>query len=339
MSESKIKIGVIGAGRMGGHHARILSRLPGVELVGVCDANLWRAQMAAWRHNCAAYRSYEDLLNQVDACVIAVPTELHFDIGMKAIELGVHCLVEKPLAYTVEQAKQLLAASEAKGVVLQVGHIERFNPAVLAAISHIKAPRFITVERLGPYDPRVASIGVVLDLMIHDLDIVLTLVGNNVASLEAVGASLLSAREDIANVRLRFESGCIADMTASRISLEKSRKIRIYQEDSYISLDYMNAKLKIYKKKSPVIRSLKDVEVIHPKLDKVEPLHNEHAHFLDCIANNRKPWPSGEAGLQAMHLAFKVVDELKRYELSGKKAVGPAAVMPALLDLGKLAGD
>jgi predicted dehydrogenase len=332
MSESKIKIGVIGAGRMGGYHARALSRMSGVELVGVCDSNLWRAQMAAWRNNCAAYRSYEDLLNQVDACVISVPTELHFDVGMKAIELGVHALIEKPLAHTVEQAKKLLEASEAKGVVLQVGHIERFNPAVLAAISHIKEPRFITVERLGPYDPRVASIGVVLDLMIHDLDIVLTLVGNQVRSLEAVGASLLSAHEDIANVRLRFESGCIADMTASRISIEKSRKIRIYQEDSYISLDYMNSKLKIYKKKTPVIRTLKDVEVLHPRLDKVEPLQNEHAHFLDCIAHNRKPWPSGEAGLMAMHLALKVIDELKRYELNGRRAVGPAPVLPAVIE-------
>ncbi|MBI2362612.1 MAG: Gfo/Idh/MocA family oxidoreductase, partial [Elusimicrobia bacterium] len=256
------------------------------------------------------------LLDKVDALVIAVPTEFHFDVGLAALEAGKHVLIEKPIAATVEQAKALLAMSEEKKVQLQVGHVERFNPAVLGAIPHIREPRFITVERLGPYDPRVAGIGVVLDLMIHDLDILLTLVGSEVESLEALGASLFAKHEDIANVRVRFKNGCVADLTASRISIKRCRKIRIFQESSYISLDYLNASLNVYKRKKPEIKSLKDVEIITPKLDKTEPLRVELDHFRDCIVHDRKPWTSGEHGLEALALALQIAEELEHYELS-----------------------
>ncbi len=313
---AKIRVGVIGAGKIGGHHARILAKLPDVELVGVCDLNLWRSQMVAWRSKTRAFRRYEDLFGKIDAAVVAVPTPLHFEVGKAALQAGLHCLIEKPIAGSVEEARELLRLSEQRKVVLQVGHVERFNPAVLEAIRHIRHPRFITVERLGPYDPRVNQIGVVLDLMIHDLDILLTLVGSEVESLEAIGASLLSQHEDIANVRVRFKTGCVADVTASRISLGKARKVRIFQEDSYLSLDYLKATLKIYRKKAPVIKSLSDVEVIHPKLDDTEPLKNEHLHFIDCIRHNRKPWPSGEHGIEALKLALQITEELERYELS-----------------------
>lgn len=316
--ERPLRVGVVGAGKIGGHHARILSRLPGVQFVGVCDTNLWRAQIAAWRFGGLAFRNYADLLRQVEAAVVAVPTESHFEVGKAALEAGTHCLIEKPLAASVEQANALLELSEQKGAVLQVGHVERFNPAVLEAIRHVRHPRFITVERLGPFDPRAASIGVVLDLMIHDLDILLTLVGSEVESLEAIGASLLSKHEDIANVRVRFKTGCVADLTASRISLQKCRKLRIFQESSYISLDYMNTSLKIYRRKTPVIKSLKDVEVLSPKLDKTEPLKNELLHFTDCVRHNRKPWPSGEHGVEALKLALQITRELERYEVSSR---------------------
>ena len=335
-SKQRIKIGVVGAGKIGSLHAKVLSKHPHVELVGVCDSNIWRAQMVAWRFNCVAYRNYEDLLKLVDAAVIAVPTPLHCEIGLKAMAQGVHCLVEKPLAASLDEAKRLLAASEEKGVVLQVGHVERFNPAILEAIRHIHGPRYITVERIGPYDPRTAGIGVVMDLMIHDLDIVLTLVGSEVQSLEAIGASLLSPHEDIANVRLRFKSGCIVDMTASRISLERSRKIRIFQEDSYVSVDYLNAKLKVYKKKSPVIKSLKDIDMLYPKLSGEEPLRAEHDHFLDCIAHGREPWPSGEAGMKALRIALRITEELERYELQHPRGDSPNSLFSQLVDLGKM---
>ncbi|MDE2292569.1 MAG: Gfo/Idh/MocA family oxidoreductase [Elusimicrobia bacterium] len=316
MTAKKLKIGVVGAGRMGANHARILGKHPGFELVGVCDTNQWRAQIAAWRAGALAYREVKDLLDKVDAVVVAVPTQFHCEVGLAALEAGKHVLIEKPIAATVDEAKRLLDKAAEKKVQLQVGHVERFNPAVLGAIPHIREPRFITVERLGPYDPRVSGIGVVLDLMIHDLDILLTLVGSEVESLEALGATLFSKHEDIANVRVRFKNGCVADLTASRISLKRCRKIRIFQSESYISLDYANADLRVYKRKKPEIKTLKDVEMLSPKLDKTEPLRVELDHFLDCIVHDRKPWTSGEHGLEALALALQIVDELERYELS-----------------------
>lgn len=333
---SKVRIGVVGAGKIGSHHARILGKLPDVELVGICDTNLWRAQIAAWRSGAVAFQSYNDLIRQVDAVIVAVPTHLHLEVGKAALERGLHCLIEKPLAPSVEDARQLLNLSEQKHVVLQVGHVERFNPAVLEAIHHVRQPRFITVERLGPYDPRVNQIGVVLDLMIHDLDILLTLVGSEVENLEAIGANLLSEHEDIANVRVRFKSGCVADLTASRISLQKCRKLRLFQESSYISLDYLNTSLKIYRKKSPTINSLKDVEIITPKLERTEPLRSELLHFVDCIRHSRKPWTSGEHGMEALKLALQISAELERYELAHHEQSRPFLPVWAN-DLGRIA--
>ncbi|MDD5629978.1 MAG: Gfo/Idh/MocA family oxidoreductase [Elusimicrobia bacterium] len=332
----RIKIGVLGAGKIGSLHAKVLTKTPDFELVAVCDTNLWRAQLAAWQCNTVAVRDYRDVIAKSDAVIVGVPTPLHHEVGLAAIRAGKHVLIEKPIAASVEEAKELLAEAEARKVVLMVGHVERFNPAVLEAIKHIRDPRFITVERLGPYDPRMSHIGVVLDLMIHDLDILLTLVGSPVESLEAVGAHLLSQQEDIANVRVRFKSGCIAVLTASRISLEKSRKLRVFQKDSYISLDYGSGALKIAQKKTPVIKSLKDVELVRPKFPKTEPLRNEHLHFLDCIRHNRKPWPSGEHGTEALKLALQISEELQRYEVSGY-AQSRSFIPPWAQDLGRIA--
>ena len=336
MTQSKIRVAVVGAGKMGGYHAKAFSKNPDVELVGVCDTNVWRAQLAAWQANTVAVRDYKDVLGRVDAVIVAVPTPLHYEVGKAVLEAGAHCLIEKPLASSVDEAKELLGISQEKGLVLQVGHIERFNPAVLEAVKHIRDPRYITVERLGPYDPRMAHIGVVMDLMIHDLDILLTLVGSEVESLEALGANLLSGHEDICNVRVRFKTGCVADLTASRISLGKSRKLRAFQKDSYVSLDYGGGALKVYRKKAPVIKSLKDVEIVTPKLSSADPLRAEHAHFLDCIRHNRKPWPSGERGVEALKLALQISEELERYELSGH--AGSRSLIPSWAqDLGKIA--
>ncbi|MBI5244608.1 MAG: Gfo/Idh/MocA family oxidoreductase [Elusimicrobia bacterium] len=336
MKPNKLRFAVIGAGRIGAHHARIIGRHPDAELVGVCDPNVWRAQVLAWRTGALAYRDYRQILDRIDAAVVAVPTDKHHEVGLAAMQKGIHCLIEKPLAADVEQAKELLAVSEKSGTVLQVGHVERFNPAVLKAIEYIRHPRFVSVERLGPYDPRVSDIGVVMDLMIHDLDILLTLVGSEIESLEAVGASLFSKHEDIANVRVRFKAGCIADLTASRISLKRCRKVRIFQESSYISLDYANASLKVCRKKVPVIRTLADVEVHEPKLPKMEPLRSEIDHFIECIRHGRKPWPSGEHGMEALRLALQITDELEKYELAGHQQ--SRAFLPNWVgDLGKIA--
>ncbi len=318
-TKKKMKFGVVGAGKLGGFHTRTLSRMPEVELVGVSDPNLLRAQMLAWKHNCVAYKTVEELLDQVDALVVAAPTEHHAEIGIKALSAGVHVLMEKPLANSEEGARRLLELAETKKVVLQVGHSERFNSAVVETLKHVRNPRFITIERMCPYDPRVAATGVTLDLMIHDLDIILTIMDSPIESFEAVGASVLSSHEDICNVRLKFKNGCIADITASRVSMEASRRMRIYQEDSYISVDYVSSRLKIYKKKDHVIKTLKDIDILFPKLERKEPIKEELYHFIDCIRTAKEPAPSGEKGLKAVRLALDIVDSLKRYELSGAK--------------------
>ena len=322
--EKAVSVGVMGVGRMGSHHARVLGRVPGAKLDGVYDAKYWRAKAAAWRWKGRAFRTPAELLDGVQAVIIAVPTPFHFELGREALSRGIHCLIEKPLASNVEEARALLDISQKTGAVLQVGHIERFNPAVLAAVGHIRSPRFVTVERLGPYDPRTNHIGVVLDLMIHDIDILLTLMESEVESLEALGAHLLSDHEDIANLRLRFKNGAVADLTASRISLEKCRKLRIFQEDSYISIDYLNTALKIYRKKRPIVKSLLDIENVRTKLSTIDPLEAEHRHFIDCIRHAKKPWPSGERGLEALRLALRITDEIRRYHLT-HAAQPPAA--------------
>ena len=324
MASRKIRVGVVGVGKMGIHHARILSRLPNAELVGVADIHLWRGHIAAWRHRTLAFRNPQDLLSRVEAVVVATPTPSHAEIGLQALERGIHCLIEKPLASNLEQAEKLVRRAEQKGVVLQVGHVERFNPAILQAIPMVRQPRFIVVERLGPYDPRVNHISVVLDLMIHDLDILLALVPAQVRDLEAVGACLLSEQEDIANARIRFDSGCVADVTASRISLEKSRKIRIFQEDSYLSIDYLNASLKICRKKSSQVKSLKDISVEYIHLPKSEPLQAQLEHFLHCIEHRQEPLVSGESGMKALNMGLEVLQRLQRYSPGGNGNTSPS---------------
>ena len=337
--EKKMRFGVIGAGKLGGFHTRTLSKMPEVELVGVSDPNLIRAQMLAWRYNCTAYKSHLDMLNQVDALVIAAPTEYHAEIGIKALEAGIHVLMEKPLADSEEGARKLLALSEKNKLVLQVGHSERFNPAVVETLKYVKNPRYVTIERLGPYDPRVAATGVTLDLMIHDLDIILTMIDSEVASFEAIGASVLSRHEDISNVRIKFKNGCVADITASRVSMENSRRMRIYQQDSYISTNYVSARLKIYRKKNPVIKSLKDIEIVFPKLEKKEPIKEELYHFMDCIKTSKTPAPSAEKGFKAMRLALDITEAMRRFEVSGSdtEELKPSLAR-SLSDIGHAAG-
>jgi len=334
-NNGKLRFGVVGAGKIGNFHVRTLASMQGVELVGVCDANSMRAQELAWKYNCIPYTNYEDLLPQVDAIVIAVPTELHRKVGVAAMNHGVHCLVEKPIAATMDEARELLELSQKKDVVLQVGHVERFNPAVVEAFKHIKDPRFVVVQRLGTYDPRVSSIGVILDLMIHDLDLMLTMIDSPVVSFEAVGAKMLSQHEDIANVRLRFKNGCIADLTASRVSMERARYMRVYQENAYISVDFMNARVKLYKRKTPVVTSLKDIDVIYPKLEKQLPITAEILHFIDCIKHMKLPWPNGERGSQALNLALRVTDELQRYDASRAASPEPSGPIQIVSDIGK----
>ena len=235
---SKIKIAVIGVGSLGQHHARILSTHENAELIGVVDADAKRGETIAKKCNTASFTDVKEVMDKIQAAVISVPTPYHYDIAKQLLQAGIHCLVEKPFTETVEQSTELIRIARDKNLILQVGHVERFNPAIIAATPYVKEPKFIEVNRLGPYDPRTSHIGVVLDLMIHDLDMLLNFVKSKVVSFEAVGAKILSEHEDIAKVRIKFANGCIADVSTSRVTIDKYRKIRIFQKDSYISVDY-----------------------------------------------------------------------------------------------------
>src|SRR3989344_989013 len=309
-----IETAVIGVGHLGQHHARILHELEGSKLKGVADMNEKRAQQVAKAAKTTAYTYYKDLFGQVQAAVIAVPTPFHYQIGKDCLENNIHCLIEKPFTEDVEQAEELIKIAQERNLILQVGHVERFNPAVVEARKYVKDPKFIEVNRLGPYDPRVSHIGVVLDLMIHDLDIVLYLVNSKVKSLEAFGAKVLTNHEDIAKCRLRFENGCIVDLSASRISLEQYRKIRIFQADAYVSVDYARKDLKIYRKKKARVSGFKDIEILRPKLKEEEPLKLELKHFLECIAGGKTPQVSGEHGRDALELGKEILEQLHLHE-------------------------
>lgn len=307
----KILTGVVGVGHLGQHHARLLSEMEISSLAGIVDNDPKRAEKIAKSYHTQHFTSLENLFSVgVQAVVIAVPTPYHYEIGKELLSRGIHCLIEKPLCQSVEQAEELIHLAAQKNVILQVGHVERFNPAIIASQKYIRDPKFIEVNRLGPYDPRISHIGVVLDLMIHDLDIVLSLVNSEVVSLEAFGAKVLTEHEDIVKCRLRFQNGCIVDLSASRISLQQYRKIRIFQSDAYISVDYARKDLKIYRKKTKVVSSLSDIETIQPSLKIEEPLRLELQHFLECVHHERKPLVSGEHGRDALELGLEILNQL-----------------------------
>ncbi|MCX5781176.1 MAG: Gfo/Idh/MocA family oxidoreductase [Elusimicrobia bacterium] len=306
----KIKTAVIGVGSLGQHHARILSKHPKSELIAVVDSDIKRAEKIASIYKVPFFSDTEKIKNIIKAAVVAVPTPYHYEIAKDLLESGINCLVEKPFTSTIKEAQDLIEISKKKNLVLQVGHVERFNPAVVSAQNYINNPRLIEVDRLGPYDPRTSHIGVVLDLMIHDLDILLTLVKDKVSSLEAHGAKILSDNEDIVKVRIKFGNGCVADLSASRVSLEKYRRIRIFQPDSYISIDYAGKSLKVFRKKRDIVKSFSDIEIIRPILSPEEPLYLELDHFLSCVNEGKKPIVSGEHGRDAMELALEILKNM-----------------------------
>ena len=306
-----VRIGVIGVGHIGAHHARIYSQIPDVRLVAVVDTDQKRREKVAREYSTTGYANHVDILDKVDAVSVVVPTHLHYPVAKDFLEKGVHCLIEKPITPTLEEAEDLLGIARKKNLILQIGHVERFNSAILEAQKYIKEPKFIEAYRLGPYDPRTSNIGVVLDLMIHDIDIVLYLVRSAVKNIDAIGGSVLSQNEDIANARINFQNGCVANISASRVSLEKFRKIRIFQKDVYISLDYVNQSLKIYQKKGKEVKSMKDMMILRPQLQKTDPLREELTHFIQCVRKNRKPLVSGKHGRDALEIALEILKKIK----------------------------
>jgi predicted dehydrogenase len=308
--QDKIKVAVVGVGHLGRHHARIYTEIDGAELVGVSDVDEKQGRKIAEKLGVAYFKDYRELLDKVDAVSIVTPTEYHHEIACEFLRKSVHTLVEKPITHQPSQAAEMIKLSEENSCVLQVGHVERFNGAVQKVREYIKEPRFIEVNRLSKFPERSLDIGVVLDLMIHDIDIILSFVDSPVKEIAAVGSPVLSGKEDIANCRLTFENGCVANVTASRISYKPERKFRVFQSDSYISLDYGKQDFVIYRKKKENITSPSDVERIVPKLEKTEPLKEELIDFLHTIKEEKEPTVSGYHGLTALKLALSITEQI-----------------------------
>ena len=305
---SRIRTAVIGAGSFGRHHLRILSQSPGAELAGVVDSDAQRAAAAAIQHSCPAYASIAELAGKVDAAVVAVPTSAHADVGCALLESGIDVLIEKPIAPDVASARHLVDTASRKGRILQVGHLERHNPAVAALKKMMTLPLFFEVHRLSLFSPRSLDVDVVLDLMIHDLDIVLDLVGALPEEIRAAGISILSDKVDIANVRLAFPGGCIANLTASRVSTERVRKLRLFQPHQYISLDYQKQEAVAF-----TVSGSQQIGFQPLSVAKDEPLRLEIDSFLEAVRNHSRPLVSGEEGLRALDVGLAILGKIKEH--------------------------
>jgi predicted dehydrogenase len=331
-SQASLRVGVIGTGSMGRNHARIFGELPESTLAAVLDERADVAGEIAAKYQARAVTTLDEFADAVDAATIATPTVTHFAIAKQLLERGKHVLVEKPFVETPEQARELCELAQQRGLVLQVGHIERFNPVLSALESRLTRPRFIEATRLSPYPGRSLDVGVVLDVMIHDLEIILHLVKSPWVQVDAVGVAILSKREDIANVRIRFENGCVANITASRISQDKLRKIRVFQSNAYLSLDYQNQSgylLRLARedeKESSLIGKLLGVAadstivtefagkriVREPvEVDKGEPLKRELADFVACARAGVQPKVSGREATAALELALEITRQIE----------------------------
>ena len=305
-----MRVAVVGVGHLGRHHARILSTLSGVTLTAVADVNGPRADEVAASSGATAVGDWRALLGQVDAVTIATPTESHAEIAAAFLAAGTHVLVEKPMTRTLNEADRLIAQAQTAGVCLAVGHTERFNPAVATVRPLLHEPRFIEVHRLGTFPERSLDIDVVFDLMIHDLDLVLDIVGAEVSALEAVGVPVLTSRVDIANVRLRFANGCIANLTASRISRDRVRKIRFFQRSAYLSVDYAAQEAEQWRL-VPRPGQLPAIEGGKIEVTREEPLKRELEDFVAAVNERRPPAVTGDQGRAALALAARVVERME----------------------------
>jgi predicted dehydrogenase len=300
---SKIRVGIIGVGYLGTQHARILSYLEEAELEAVADIDFQKALQIGNRHGVRYFQNYEEMIDDIDAAVVATDTSAHFSVSMSLLKQGKHVLVEKPITATVEQGEQLVEAAAKNNLIFQVGHLERFNPAVEAVENMISEPKFIEVQRLGSFSARSLDIDVVLDLMIHDLDIILALIKDEVVTIKSSGIHVVSEKTDIANARLEFKSGCVATLTASRVHQGKVRKLRIFEPTSYYSIDYIDQEVKIF----PLDGRQTDIKTL--KIQKEEPLKRELKNFLDCIETGKNTKVSGVEALRALRLAYNVIRE------------------------------
>ena len=300
----KLRVGVVGVGHIGSNHPRIYAELSHAEFVAVFDIDPARAAEIAAKYKAKAVESLNEFAEMVDAASVATPTNAHFSVARDLLARGKHLLIEKPITENTSDARELAQRAAEKRLVLQVGHVERFNPVLSALEQRLTHPRFIEAHRLSPYPNRSTEIGVVLDLMIHDLEIILHLVNSTVETIDAVGVPVLSRGEDIANARLRFASGCIANITSSRISPERMRKIRVFQEDAYLSLDYQGQSGEIYRRvNGQITRDPVPIE-------KEEPLRQQLASFVDCALTGGEPKVSGSHAAAALELAVEITKRI-----------------------------
>lgn len=300
-----LRVGVIGVGHLGARHAEIYAAMPEVRLTAVCDTDAARAKEVAGRLGCDALTDHRELASRVDAASVAVPTTLHGPIGLELLDAGVHLLMEKPIATSLAQADALIREARKRKLTLQVGHIERFNTAIQAAQQLLEHPRFLEIHRLSPYPFRGTDVSVVLDVMIHDLDLLLTLVPSPVTRVDAVGVSVLSPSEDIANARVQFASGCVANLTASRISDEPMRRFRVFQENRYLSIDTREQTVEMARKNGHAIQRV-DLPV-----NKQPPLQDELASFIRAVRLRREPMVSGQDGRAALALALEIERKMR----------------------------
>jgi predicted dehydrogenase len=306
---NKIRAAVIGVGYLGRFHAQKYAQLAECELVAVVDGREEVRNAVAAEVNTRAVTDYRELLGKVDAVSVVTPTPAHFEIADAFLGAGAHVLVEKPITETPDQARALIARAADTKRILQVGHLERFNAAVLAAEPHLRTPRFMECVRLAPYKERGTDVNVVLDLMIHDIDLVQSLAGSDIESIDAIGTPVFSGEIDIANARLRFANGCVANTTASRVSLKTERKLRIFEDAAYMSLDLQQKILTLIRKREgPPQPGQLPVNIEEANLDQGDALKAEIASFLECIRNNRRPIVSGEDGLRALETAIRITD-------------------------------
>jgi predicted dehydrogenase len=303
----KIRVGVVGVGYLGQHHARIYSENPGVELFGVVDIDSSKANTVAAQTQCRPIEDYRMILDQVQAVSIAVPTVHHHEIALEFLRNGVDVLLEKPMTVTLNEADDLIREAEKKACLLQIGHLERFNAVVRALSGRIDKPRFIESHRLGPFVDRGTDVHVVLDLMIHDIDIILSLVNSPVELIRAVGIPVISPQMDIANARIEFANGCVANVTASRVSREKMRKIRIFQPDAYLSLDYLQQEVSVCRRVSQPEGERPQLIIEKLEIEKEEPLEAEIKDFIDCVKTRRRPIVSGQEGREALRVALEIL--------------------------------
>ena len=306
----KARAAVVGVGYLGRFHAEKYAATPDVELVAVVDRDEERAREIAELHGCRALRDVRDLYGLVDCASVVVPTPLHREIGGALLEAGIDVLVEKPIAGTLEEARGLVALADAHGRILQVGHLERFNPAIRSLESLLTRPRFLECHRLAPFVERGTDVDVVLDLMIHDLDVILSIVRSPVTAIEAVGVPVITSSPDIANARIRFADGAIANVTASRVSLKRERKLRIFQPDTYISLDYGEHHVRIIRRGEAPPGGLAPIAVEERTVDGEDALAEEIRAFLEAVRTREPPLVSGHEGLRAVELAYQILEQI-----------------------------